>query len=281
MTNRYSPAYVRGGIFAFASIVIVMTGLVLRAQPGDMQPPSITVAVPSSGATGVAVTTTIRVTFNEPVQPASVTIQLRDANSVLVSGIPSYDATTRTASFDPSLQLQGSVTYRVTVLPATDLAGNSMASPVQWSFTTGFRGFQESIVFSGLVEPTVLAFASDGRVFVAEKSGLIKVFASLTATTPTIFADLRTNAHNYADRGLLGMALHPNFPATPYVYVLYTYDAAKGGTAPRWGLPGGTFDDCPTPPGPTDDGCVVSGRLSRLQAAGSQMIGTEKVLVED
>src|SRR5262245_34520823 len=74
--------------------------------------------------------------------------------------------------------------------------------------------FQESTVFSGLTNPTAVRFASDGRVFVAEKSGLIKVFASLTATTPTVFADLRTNVHNFWDRGLLGLELHPNFPTT-------------------------------------------------------------------
>ena len=60
------------------------------------------------------------------------------------------------------------------------------------------------------------------------------------------------------------MALHPNFPTNPYVYVLYTYDAAIGGTAPRWGTAGVYSDPCPTPPGATGDGCVVAGRLSRL-----------------
>src|SRR5205823_13895805 len=105
----------------------------------------------------------------------------------------------------------------------------------RWTFTTGSPGFQESIIFSGLTEPTGVQFARDGRVFVGEKSGIIKVFDSLTATTPTVFADLRTEVHNFWDRGLLGLALHPNFPETPYVYVLYTFDAAIGGTAPRWG----------------------------------------------
>ena len=142
-------------------------------------------------------------------------------------------------------------------------------------------GFQETEVFTGLTSPTVVQFASDGRVFVAEKSGLIKVFENLADTTPTVFADLRTNVHNFWDRGLLGMALHPNFPATPYVYVLYTHDAAIGGTAPRWGTVGGTTDGCPTPPGATQDGCVVSGRLSRLQASGNVMTGAEQVLIED
>ncbi len=141
-------------------------------------------------------------------------------------------------------------------------------------------GFQEEIVFSGLTEPTALRFSSDGRVFVAEKSGLIKVFDNLTDTTPTVFADLRTQVHNFWDRGLLDVALAPNFPTDPWVYVLYTFDAAIGGTAPRWGTVNGTFDGCPTPPGATGDGCVVAGRLSRLRASGNVAVGSEQVLVE-
>jgi glucose/arabinose dehydrogenase len=144
-------------------------------------------------------------------------------------------------------------------------------------------GFQESTVFSGLTQPTVVRFAADGRVFVAEKRGVIKVFDSLTDTTPTVFADLNTNVYNFWDRGLLGMTLAPNFPADPAVYVLYTYDHELGSNAapPRWGTPGVYSDPCPSPPGATGDGCMVSGRLSRLTAAGNVMTGSEQVLVED
>ena len=129
----------------------------------------------------------------------------------------------------------------------------------------------------------MVRFATDGRIFVAEKRGVIKVFDSLADTTPTVFADLNVNVYNFWDRGLLGMALDPNFPADPYVYVLYTYDHELGSTAPapRWGTPGVYSDPCPSPPGPTADGCVVSGRLSRLQASGNVMTGPEQVLVED
>ncbi len=135
-------------------------------------------------------------------------------------------------------------------------------------------GFQETIVFSGLTRPTAVRFSPDGRIFVAEKAGLIKVFDSLASSTPAVFADLRTEVDDYWDRGLLGLALHPGFPATPYVYVLYSYDAPIGGSAPTWG------DTCPNPPGPTTNGCVVSGRLSRLTAAGNVMTGPEEVLLE-
>ncbi|HEX6868429.1 MAG TPA: PQQ-dependent sugar dehydrogenase, partial [Candidatus Limnocylindrales bacterium] len=142
-------------------------------------------------------------------------------------------------------------------------------------------GFSEEVVFSGLTNPMSIQFAADGRVFIAEKSGIIKVYDDLADTTPTTFADLRTKVHNFWDRGLLGMALPPGFPSSPYVYVLYAHDALIGGTAPRWGIPATTSDPCPNPPGATTDGCVISGRLSRLQAAGNVMTGSEQVLIED
>jgi glucose/arabinose dehydrogenase len=163
------------------------------------------------------------------------------------------------------------------------LAALTLSTAPAASAATLPAGFQESVVFGGLTNPTAVRFASDGRVFVAEKSGLIKVFDSLTDPTPATFADLNVNVYNFWDRGLLGMTLAPNFPSDPYVYVLYTYDHELGSTAPapRWGTPGVYSDPCPTPPGATGDGCVVSGRLSRLQAAGNTMTGAEHVLVED
>jgi glucose/arabinose dehydrogenase len=116
-------------------------------------------------------------------------------------------------------------------------------------------GFVDDVVFSGLTNPTAIRFSRDGRVFVAEKSGILKVFDSLSDPTATVFADLRTNVYNYWDRGLLGLALDPDFPTRPWVYVLYTFDGPIGGTAPTWGMPGVASDGCPDPPGGTTRGC--------------------------
>jgi glucose/arabinose dehydrogenase/PKD repeat protein len=136
-------------------------------------------------------------------------------------------------------------------------------------------GFRDSVVLNGLTNPTVVQFAADGRIFVGQKNGVIKVFQNLSDTNPVTFADLSSKVDDYWDRGLLGMALAPSFPTDPYVYVLYAYDAAIGGTAPKWN------DGCPTPPGPTTDGCLVSARVSRLQANGNVSTGTEQVLIND
>ena len=133
-------------------------------------------------------------------------------------------------------------------------------------------GFQEQVVFTGLNQPTNIEFAPDGRIFVAEKRGVIKVFDNLADTTATVFANLSTNVHDQWDRGLLGLALAPNFPSDPWVYVLYTYDAPPGQTAPFWN------DFCANA---NDGTCVVTGRLSKLQASGNVMTGSEQVLIHD
>ncbi len=148
--------------------------------------------------------------------------------------------------------------------------------------TTLPSGFQESVQWSGLTNPTAVRFASDGRVFVTEKSGIIKVFDSLADLTPTTFNVLTPSVQDFWDRGLLGLALDPSLtdptlPSRPWIYVLYTYDHILGDSspAPRWG------DTCPSPPAATTDGCVVSGRLSRFSVSGSTISGPEQVLIED
>jgi glucose/arabinose dehydrogenase len=147
--------------------------------------------------------------------------------------------------------------------------------------------FQEIVVYQNLLDPTAVRFSPDGRVFVAEKSGLIKVFDGLTDTTPTILADLGPNVHNYWDRGLLGLALHPDFPRTPYIYALYTYNydpLDPAHPAPRY--PDYCYDrDAQgqiVGPGPTADGCVVNGRISRLTVnPDNTLAGGEQVLLEN
>ncbi|MCF2531367.1 LamG-like jellyroll fold domain-containing protein [Yinghuangia soli] len=143
-------------------------------------------------------------------------------------------------------------------------------------------GFEDQTAFSGLTDPADIEFAPDGRVFVAEKSGIVKVFDSLSDPTATVFADLRTQVFNFWDRGMLGIEVSPNFPADPSVFVLYAHDAAPGKTAPYWGTAGTSADNCATPPGAQTYGCVITGRLSKLTAVGGgNTAGPEQVLITD
>lgn len=137
-------------------------------------------------------------------------------------------------------------------------------------------GFTDELVRGGLNQPTAAVFAPDGRLFIGEKSGIVKTYDTITDTTPTTTTDLRPQVMDYWDRGLLGLALDPQYPVRPYLYALYTYDALPGQTHPKWN------DACPTPPGPNAEGCVVTGRLSRLTLDGSGVAtGAEQVLITD
>jgi glucose/arabinose dehydrogenase len=80
-------------------------------------------------------------------------------------------------------------------------------------------GFSESLVVGGLNSPTAMAFAPDGRLFVCLQGGQLRVIKDgVLLTTP--FATLSVNASG--ERGLLGVAFHPNFATNRYVYVYYT-----------------------------------------------------------
>ncbi len=125
--------------------------------------------------------------------------------------------------------------------------------------------FVAETAFDDLMAPASIAFSPDGRVFVGQLDGVIKVYDDLQDTTGSVYADLSENVAFHGDRGLIGMTLDPAFTSgRPYLYALYTYDAAIGGTAPRWN------DVCPDPPGADRDGCVVSGRLSKVLPDGSE-----------
>ena len=175
--------------------------------------------------------------------------------------------------------------HRGTVLAALGLLCSLLAtSPSTGAPPPPLReGFASETVFTGLDQPISADFSPDGRVFVGEKSGLIKVFENFQDPDPEVFADLRENVYNANDRGLLAITLDPEFPADPYVYALYSFNAEIGGEPPKWttSSPEASegVDVCPDPPGSHDDGCVIAGRLSRLEVTGGNL--QEDVLVED
>ena len=130
-------------------------------------------------------------------------------------------------------------------------------------------GFTDTVLIGDLKLPTNVAFAPDGRMFVNEKRGIVKVYDSASDTTADIVTDLRTQTWNYEDSGLNGLAVDPQFPARPYIYISYAYDAPPGGTAPTWGVAGADDDACSR----TDvEHCVVQGRVARLTLSGNKAV---------
>src|SRR4051812_899304 len=80
-------------------------------------------------------------------------------------------------------------------------------------------GFSETIVAKGLSRPTAMQFAPDGRLFVCEQGGQLRVVKN-GALLPTPFVTLTVSSAG--ERGLLGVAFDPNFAVNHFVYVYYT-----------------------------------------------------------
>lgn len=134
--------------------------------------------------------------------------------------------------------------------------------------------FNDDAVISGLDAPTSMSFAKDGSLFVAQKNGQVYFFRSVTDPDRTLVVDLSEAVNSFYDRGIESIAVHPDFPDVPSVFVLYTYDAPIGGTAP-------VFHDMDN----RDMDATASGRLSRLELTrtetGGYVLAHEVVLVHD
>ncbi|WP_280151006.1 PQQ-dependent sugar dehydrogenase [Piscinibacter sp. XHJ-5] len=153
------------------------------------------------------------------------------------------------ASVDTGLYAAGQHVVRAR---ARDAAGHRSA----WSTATvsfggsavAPAGFTRLQWISGLSRATAFAQAPDGRFFVCEQGGVLRVVRN-GALTGTPFHTFQVD--DAGERGLLGVALHPDFASNGWVYVYYT--ATSPGT---------------------------HNRISRLVASGDVSSGMETVLVD-
>ena len=81
------------------------------------------------------------------------------------------------------------------------------------------------IIAQGLQAPRSIDMSKDGRIFVSEKRGSIRVVDNGTLLTEPV-GDIK--AENIGDAGLLGLTLHPNFTQNHLFYVYYTYSNSTG-----------------------------------------------------
>lgn len=80
-------------------------------------------------------------------------------------------------------------------------------------------GFSRNVVTEALTNPTTLACAPDGRIFVCEQAGTLRVVKDgILMSTP--FISLTVDSQG--ERGLLGIAFDPQFTTNQYVYIYYT-----------------------------------------------------------
>jgi methionine-rich copper-binding protein CopC len=145
----------------------------------DAQPATVVNQSPLANAVGVSTGTNITVTFSEPIQPGSITLILRDPSNQPVAGSLTYSEATRTATFVPGSPLASLASYSVTVSGVEDLAGNILANPLSWSFTTdGTAGTGPYKLFSDTAIPGTITDPDQNAVelgvrFRSDMSGYI------------------------------------------------------------------------------------------------------------
>jgi glucose/arabinose dehydrogenase/subtilisin family serine protease len=137
---------------------------------------------------------------------------------------------------------------RTLTLTATFADGSTASAATTVTFGLA-PGFTASLVANGLNDPTAMAFAPDGRIFVAEQGGRLRVIKN-GALLPNEFVAVATDPSG--ERGLLGVAFDPNFATNQFVYVYYT------ATTP-----------------------TIHNRVSRFTASGDVAVaGSETVILE-
>jgi glucose/arabinose dehydrogenase len=82
-------------------------------------------------------------------------------------------------------------------------------------------GFSTVEIATGLDGPTALAYAPDGRMFVTEKAGRVRVVDATGRLQAEPVIDISNHVNSYWDRGLLGIAVDAQFVTNHYVYLLY------------------------------------------------------------
>ncbi|HEY3062089.1 MAG TPA: PQQ-dependent sugar dehydrogenase, partial [Chloroflexota bacterium] len=114
-----------------------------------------------------------------------------------------------------AIETVASATHGLQLLEAPVAEAQGSGLPAQFT--------QDIVIPSGLDQPTNFAFVGDGRMFILEKHGRVRVFKDgALLSTPLI--DISDRVNDYFDRGLLGVAIDPDFPNNGYIYLLFTYE---------------------------------------------------------
>jgi glucose/arabinose dehydrogenase len=107
-------------------------------------------------------------------------------------------------------------TTKIRILVNNALASYSRITEIEAYTPSGFTAVP---VAGGISSPTAMDFAPDGRLFVCQQTGQLRVISG-GSLLPTPFVNLTVNSSG--ERGLLGVTFDPDFANNHFVYVYYT-----------------------------------------------------------
>jgi glucose/arabinose dehydrogenase len=216
----------------------------------DDSPSVVSVSEPAVNVSEAGSTATITVQRSGNLAGAA-SVNFATSNGTAIAGAD-YTAKTGTVNFAPGQATQtisipilndtiseSNETFTLKLSSATGaILGSDTTSTITILDNDNLGSLVRKTAVSGLDQPTALDWTPDGRyLLVAQKGGIVRVVDNGTLrSTPLIDLSSQVNSNDNNDRGLLGIAIHPNFASNPYVYLLYTYDPPE--TSGRSGLAG-------------------------------------------
>jgi len=156
------------------------------------------------------------------------------------------------------------------------------APAVHAQFVFRDAGFTaETVVTLGAFKPVGVTWTPDGRMLVWQRDGVVRVVkgGGLLAAP---FVDIRGQVNQYQDRGLLGLAVDPQFATNGAVYLLYTVEA--GGNSNDPGPKTARLSRVVVDPGNPDVALAGSEEviLDNLPSQGwSHTVGTVRFLADE
>ncbi|MBL8058794.1 MAG: PQQ-dependent sugar dehydrogenase, partial [Anaerolineales bacterium] len=84
-------------------------------------------------------------------------------------------------------------------------------------------GFTDNLLADNIGGPTALAFTPDNRLLVTTQSGALRVYTLAGAALGTALTFASSQICSNFERGLLGLAVDPDFAVNNYIYLYYTY----------------------------------------------------------
>jgi glucose/arabinose dehydrogenase len=233
-----------------ASTTSAAASVTVTGGGADTQPPTCTLTAPANFASGLTGALNVTANATDNVGVVGVQFQIDGENLGAEDTSAPYEA----ALGNTNLYTNGQHILRAR---ARDAAGN--LSP--WA--TAIASFGDSVDvpqgftrnstwITGLDSATAMTFAPDGRLFVCQQGGALRVIknnALLSAAFLTLSVD------NSGERGLLGVAFDPAFASNQFIYVYYT-------------VPAGT-------------GVVAHNRISRFTANGDGVLTNSELILQD
>jgi len=202
------------------------------APPADggvgAQPPTVTLTSPANQADGLVGSIQLTATATDNVGVAGVEFQVDGVAIGAEDTTAPYAVTLNTADFAAGQHIVRT-RARDTSNNRSDWATATVRFGGSASVAAGFT--KDETWITGLARATSIAEAPDGRLFVSEQGGTVRIIKNGTRLN-TPFATVAADSNG--ERGVIGIALHPQFATNHYVYIHYTTASNAHGRISRF-----------------------------------------------